>query len=406
MNKTFLIIKHEFSILVKRKGFIIMTLVFPLLALTAIGIHQIIQGLDDTGPTEKIAIGYVDKTNLFNINTPYNQYELIEYITEEQANKALIDRKVDEYVIIPSDYINTGVIERYTQKKELEPSPRISWVVKDFLLNNLIEGYDNKEIQLRIKYPLSFNTFILDEVGNITDAESGFSAFILPAIFGFLLIMAIGSASGYLLQGLGEEKENRIMEILLSSVSTRQLLVGKVIGLGVGGLLQIVLWLISAVFIIRLASNTIGGMFNQIQIPENFILIGIVYFILGYLFFAVLEAGIGAISPTTKESQQMTVALILPAILPFYIFIFFLRDNADHVIGTIFTLIPVTAPMMVFIRLGMSEIPVWELLLSVFFLIMGILGGLWLAAKLFRVYLLMYGKAPKVGEIFLMLKQS
>jgi ABC-2 type transport system permease protein len=196
------------------------------------------------------------------------------------------------------------------------------------------------------------------------------------------------------------------MEILLSSVSTRQLLIGKVIGLGAGGLVQIVLWLISAVLIIRLASNTIGGMFNQIQIPENFIIIGIVYFVLGYLFFAVLEAGIGAISPTTKESQQMTVALILPAILPFYVFIFLLRDNADHIIGTIFTLIPVTAPMMVFIRLGISEIPAWELLLSIFFLILGILGGLWLAAKLFRVYLLMYGKAPRLGDIFRMLRQS
>ena len=102
----------------------------------------------------------------------------------------------------------------------------------------------------------------------------------------------------------------------------------------------------------------------------------------------------------------MTVALVLPAILPFYIFIFFLRDNADHIIGTIFTLIPVTAPMTVFMRLGMSEIPVWELLLSILFLIIGVLGGLWLAAKLFRVYLLMYGKAPKLGDIFRMLKQS
>ena len=159
-------------------------------------------------------------------------------------------------------------------------------------------------------------------------------------------------------------------------------------------------------FILRLASNIIGGEFNLVQIPDNFIIIGIVYFILGYLFFAVIEAGIGAISPTTKESQQMTVALILPAILPFYVFIFFLRDNADHIIGTIFTLIPITAPMMVFIRLGISGIPLWELLLSILFLIAGIVVGLWLAAKLFRIFLLMYGKAPRFSEIFHMLRQS
>jgi ABC-2 type transport system permease protein len=383
-----------------------MTLVFPLIALTAIGIYQIVQGVSDSEPGDMVAIGYVDYTGMFNNIPTFDQYELVEYLTEDEANVALVDKIVSEYLVIPDGYIADGVIERYTQKRELEPAVGSSWVIRDFLLDNLISGQTSEEIENRIKYPLSFNNVVLDETGSITDDQGGFANFILPAIFGFLLIMSIGASSGYLLQGLGEEKENRIMEILLSSVSTRQLLIGKVLGLGAGGLLQIVLWLVSMVFIFRLASNTIGGFFSQVQIPDNFIIIGIVYFILGYLFFAVIEAGIGAISPTTKESQQMTVVLILPAILPFYIFIFLLRDNADHIIGTIFTLIPVTAPMMVFLRLGASQIPAWELLLSILFLILGIIGGLWLAAKLFRVYLLMYGKAPKLGEVFHMLRKS
>lgn len=196
------------------------------------------------------------------------------------------------------------------------------------------------------------------------------------------------------------------MEILLSSVSTRQLLIGKVLGLGAAGLVQIVIWLLSAVFLLRLASTTIGGEFGEIQIPANLLILGIVYFILGYLFFAVIQAGIGAIGATAKESQQMTVAIILPAILPFYVFIFFLKDNVGHVIGTVLTMIPITAPMMVFIRLGTSEIPVWELLLSISLLIVGIIGGLWLAAKAFRVFLLMYGKTPKLGEIIRLLRQA
>jgi ABC-2 type transport system permease protein len=406
MSKTILILKHEFLTLIKRKGFIFMTLIFPLIALVAIGVHQIIQGAGEQEPVDIVAIGYVDNTGIFNNYTQFDQYELIQYTTPERAINALLDNEIDEYIVIPSDYIATGVIERYTQKKELEPGSATWAVIRDFLMSNLLEGSASEEIQLRIKYPLSFFNVILDETGQITDAQSGFATFILPAIFGFLLIMAIGSSSGYLLQGLGEEKENRIIEILLSSVSTRQLLIGKVLGLGAAGLLQIVIWLISAVFLIRLASTTIGGEFSLVQIPDNLIILGIVYFILGYLFFAVIEAGIGAISSTTKESQQMTVALILPAILPFYVFIFFLRDNTDHFIGTIFTLIPVTSPMMVFIRLGISEIPVWELLLSVAFLIAGIIGGLWLAAKAFRVFLLMYGKTPKLGEILRVLKQS
>ena len=406
MSKTILILRHEFLTLIKRKGFIFMTLIFPMIALIAIGIYQIIQGAGEQGPTDIETIGYVDNAGIFNNYTQFDQYELIRYTTPEGATNALLDSEIDEYIVIPSDYIATGVIERYTQRKDLEPGAETWAVIKDFLMSNLLEGRASEEIQFRIKYPLSFHTVILDETGQVTDAQSGFATFILPALFGFLLIMAIGSSSGYLLQGLGEEKENRIIEILLSSVSARQLLIGKVLGLGAAGLLQIMIWLISAVFLMRLASTTIGGEFSLIQIPDNFIILGVVYFILGYLFFAVIEAGIGAISPTTKESQQMTVALILPAILPFYVFIFFLRDNTDHFIGTILTLIPITSPMMVFIRLGMSEIPVWELLLSIAFLIAGIMGGLWLAAKAFRVFLLMYGKTPKLGEILRLLKEA
>ena len=136
------------------------------------------------------------------------------------------------------------------------------------------------------------------------------------------------------------------------------------------------------------------------------LLLGIVYFILGYLLFAVIEAGMGAIGANAKESQQMVVALILPAMLPFYIFIFFLRDNPDHVVGTILTLIPVTAPMSVFVRLGLSEIPLWELLVSIGLMIAGIIGGIFLAAKAFRVFLLMYGKTPGPREIIRYLRED
>jgi ABC-2 type transport system permease protein len=389
----------------KRKGFVIMTLIFPVIALSAIGINQIITGIDTTDPTEIVTIGYVDEVGIFNSYTQWNQVELTPYATPENATEALLEEEIDEYIIIPSDYVATGVVARFTQEKEFEPAAETRAVIRDFLLANLLEG-TSEEIQLRAISPLFLGTVILDETGQVADDQGGIGAIIFTLAFGFLLVMAIGSSSGYLLQGLGEEKENRIMEILLSSVSTRQLLIGKVLGLGAAGLVQIVIWLLSAVFLLRLASNTIGGEFSEIQIPANLLILGIVYFILGYLFFAVIQAGIAAIGATARESQQMTVVIILPAILPFYLFIFFLRDNADHVIGTILTMIPITAPMMVFIRLGTSEIPAWELFLSISFLIAGIIGGLWLAAKAFRVFLLMYGKTPKLGEIIRLLRQA
>ncbi len=406
MNKTLLILKHEFLAVMKRKGFIIMTLLFPMIGLIAIGIFQITQAVDTPDLTEPITIGYVDEAGIFNLYTQWPQVELAPYATPEEATDALLEEEISEYLIIPSDYIATGAIYRFTLKRELEPAAETRAVVKDFLLSNLLEGYTSEEVLLRVKSPLFLNTTILDESGEVAADQGGFGAFFLPMIFGFLLIISIASSSGYLLQGLSEEKENRIIEILLSSVSTMQLLTGKVLGLGTAGLVQIVIWLLSGVFLLRLGSNVIGGEFSNIQIPANMLLLGIVYFILGYLLFAVLQATIGAIGATARESQQMTVVVILPAILPFYVFALFLKDNPDHVIFTIFTMIPITAPMTVFLRLGTGEIPLWELALSISLLIAGIIGGLLLAAKVFRVFLLMYGKTPKLGEIIRLLRQA
>jgi ABC-2 type transport system permease protein len=136
------------------------------------------------------------------------------------------------------------------------------------------------------------------------------------------------------------------------------------------------------------------------------LLLGIVYFVLGYLLFSVLQAGVGAIAANAKDGQQMSVAFIMPAILPFYVFLLFLRDNPDHVFATVLTMIPITAPMTVFLRLGLSEIPLWQILVSIALMMGSIVGGIWVASRAFRVFLLMYGKTPRLSEIVRQLRQS
>lgn len=408
MSKTLLIIKHEFRTMVTGKSFIIMTLLFPLIGFAAIGINQLVQ-ITSRAPdsADMVTVGYVDEVGGF---TDYaiarEGITLVPYPERSVATEALLAEDIDEYFVIPSDYIQAGMVVRFHTEKELEMSGETYAAIRAFLQDNLLKGQTSPEIIERVKYPLGVSSIRLDEAGQAATDQGGFAAFLVPMAFGFLLIMAIGSSSGTLLQGLGEEKQNRIMEILLSSVSTRQLLLGKVLGLGGAGLVQILFWLLSIILMVRLASNTIGGLFTSIQVPENIVILGIVYFILGYLFFAIMQAGIGAIVPNPKDSPQIAVAFILPAILPFYVAILFLRDNPDHIIGTIFTLIPVTAPMSVFIRLGLSEIATWELVLSIGILILSIIGALLLAAKTFRIFLLMYGKAPRLGEILRLLRQA
>ena len=401
MNKIFTIFKHEFVHTISRKGFIIGLLIFPLIGLAAMGIYQLAQSAgESTEDTDISKIGYIDYLGSFEDYTgDYGQIELEPYTEQTDATEDMLEGDIDEYFVIPPDYVQSGLIIRYHTEKELEISGDTSRAIRNFLQENLLEGQASQEIVERIKNPLSVQSIRLDETGNPATDQGGIGAFIVPMIFGFLLVITIASSSGYLLQGLGEEKENRVMEILLSSVSTRQLLVGKVLGLGTAGLMQMIFWLLSALLLVQLGSSTIGGFFDTIQVPDNAILLGIIYFILGYFFFAVIMAGIGAIAATAKEGTQLSVIIILPAILPFYVGIIFLRDHPDHVIGTIMTLFPVTAPMSVFVRIGLAEIAVWEIVVSIILLIAGIIGGLWLAAKAFRAFLLMYGKTPKIGEI-------
>ena len=408
MNKTLLIIKHEFKQVVTGKSFIILTLLFPLIGFTALGIFQLTQiAGEPSGLDETYVIGYVDETGRFEETDSANEnITLVSYPGQDEATRALLTEDINEFFVIPENYIQQGVVTRYHTEKELEMSGDTYAAIKVFLQDNLLKGQASPEIAERVKNPFGVQSIRLDETGEIATDQGGFTAFVVPIMFGFLLVIAIGSSSGNLLQGMAEEKQNRIMEILLSSVSTRQLLLGKVLGLGGAALVQIAIWVVSMSLLLQLSANTVGGFFTSIQIPENILVIGIIYFVLGYLFFSIMQAGIGAILPSPKEIPQITVMFVLPAILPFYVAILFLRDHPDHVIGTILTLFPISAPMSVFVRMGISEVPLWELITSIIILVLSIIGGLLLAAKTFRVFLLMYGKTPRPGEIVRLLKQS
>lgn len=396
MNKTLLLIKHEFLGTVRRKAFIILTIAFPLIALLGILAGQVLPGMIKTTTTiEKV--GYVDQVGLFTQNTSESNIHLIRYSTEDAAKTALEQKDISEYFVIPANYIKTGSIQRYTLTTEIAPGSAVQSAISDFMLNNLLQG-NSPDIIARAKNPVNISSTTLTAAGTPATNQGGFSAIILPYIFSILLLLAIFTSSGYLLQGLGEEKENRVMEILLSSISPRQLLAGKVLGLGAAGLVQIVVWLISANFLLRMASASWGNVLGSLQITPEFLILGIVYFILGYLLMAILMAGVGSISPTAREGQQMSVIFIMPVIIPIY-FITLIMENSDSIAVRILTFIPLTAPITVMVRSGISVIPIWELIVSIGILILSVWGLFILTTKLFRTYLLMYGKRPDMKEI-------
>ena len=400
MKKTWLIARHEFLTTIRRIGYILFTISFPVLAVLGMLIYLGVTYWVVSPPPEEQKIGYVDNTGMFNEYTSADGVVFILYETNDAAKEALLSKEVSEYFDIPEDYLETGLIKRYTTQRELELPEGTMARMEDFLVANLLSGEVSEELMERAQKPLLPMSVRLDpETGESIPPENWFVAFALPYGFGLLFMISLFVTSGFLLQGVSEEKENRLIEILLSSVSARQLMSGKVLGLGAAGLLQIAIWLLAAVVLAAVAP--ISGL----SIPIGIILPCIIYFILGYLLFGTVWTLLGSIGATARESNQWTMIVVMPAIVPIMLIGLFIT-NPDHVIFTVLTLFPFTAPITAVMKLSVGALPTWELLLSIAILIASILGAIWLAARVFRTFLLMYGKRPSFAEIWRYIREG
>jgi len=261
--------KHEFLQAIKKAGFIVLTFIVPVLVLLAIGSYKLVTTLIEPSAKEVTIVGYVDEVGIFSDQTDYGLIKLVPYASREDATRALVRKDVSEYIVIPVDYISSGTVHRYTLVKELITPPIIVHVIESFLSWNLLKDDVSPEVITSIVTPLNLEVTRLDENGEIAQEQGSVGNIIVPAIFALLLSLALMLGASSLISGLGEEKESRLSEVLFSSVSVRQLLIAKVLGLGTAGLLQVVVWLISAPFLLRLASSTFGGFPRDIQFSRR-----------------------------------------------------------------------------------------------------------------------------------------
>jgi ABC-2 type transport system permease protein len=398
MNKTVLVLKHEFLITIRRTAFIVMTFIVPLIALLAIGVSEIISGAVKPAAAEQVSIGYIDEVGGFDQFTQQGNINLIKYQSMDEIKQALAQNDIKEYFVISPDYYTTGVINRYTLEKQLSPPEATISAIKRFLTSNMLQGNVPENVITIVESPLALATTRITATGEVATEQGGFGNLLIPGIFSLLLVLSITFSSSYLLQGLGDEKESRLIEVLLSSVSTRQLLIGKVLGLGTAGLLQVVVWVISAPLLLKLASSSIGGFFSNLQVTPGFLVLCVVYFVLGYLLFAVISTAIGAVTSSAREGQQLATIFTLSAVAPLWVssLIMLFPNNPAFIVLTIF---PTTAPVTLMMRLGATEVPAWQIAASIFVLIIAIVGGMLLTVRIVRTFLLMYGKRPKLGDV-------
>jgi ABC-2 type transport system permease protein len=397
MNKTFIILKHEFRQTFKNRSFLILTLALPLLAILGVGIYQGVHHWYHPAAPQEEKIGYVDQTGMFNQYTSQPGVVFIPYPGEEQAKDALLAKDIKEYFVISTDYLSTGLVTRYTTSREVAPSTKTTSQITNFLLSNLLAGEVSPQVLDRVKTPLLLASVRLSETGEIAPSQDIVSAYVVPIVFATLFIISIIFSSSFLFQSVTEEKENRVIEILLSSVSSGQLMVGKVLGLGTAGLIQVAVWFITFVIFSRVAPGIMPAL-GALSVPASLIGWGLLYFILGYLLLAALFAGVGSIGATAREGQGWSIIFTLPAISPIW-FNYFLINNPEGAVSRALTFFPLTSPVATMMRLASHAIYAWEIALSLIILVGSIALTMWVAAKVFRAFLLMYGKRPALGEI-------
>jgi ABC-2 type transport system permease protein len=254
----------------------------------------------------------------------------------------------------------------------------------------------------RIQQPVNLNIHINDSGRNITEANFPALLFI-PLIFAMLFMMSSSTTSGFLMGGIVEEKTNRIMEILMTSVTPMQMLLGKIIGLGALGLTQLVVWGIAGGLLIHYGQAV--PLLNGLSFPTDLMIVFVIYFILSYFLLASLMAGLGAIAGSEQESRQYSGIISLMFAIPFF-FIGAFIDDPNGSLPVALTLIPFTAPMTALLRLGLAAVPAWQIIASLVILLFTSALVVWASARVFRWGLLLYGKRPTPRELWRVIRSS
>ncbi|MCZ7391784.1 MAG: ABC transporter permease [Candidatus Methanoperedens sp.] len=395
MKKYMLIAKHEFMTQIKRKEFILMTLGIPLFILIISTIPVLFFGIEGL-KGEEVKVGYINKISTFQSSN------FTEYQDESSAKLALENGAITHFFIIPADYLNTGKIYIYSTKKTSPASTtKVEEKIRDFLIDNLLKGQPENIIQ-RVKQPINSEIFTIDKN---EESKEGFGTFIIPLGFALLFIIAIFSSSGFLLQGIVEEKENRVIEILLSSVSHRDLFIGKILGLGALGLSQLLIWLLCGIALLSASLPFIAGFLGGIKLSLMVVVLAPIYFILGYLVFASIMAGVGAISTSSQEGQQLAGIFSITGMIPIF-FLMFIVDTPNNLFSRFLSFFPLTSSVTMILRLSISEVPVSDIVISLIILIAAVIGIIELSSRIFRATLLMYGKKPTLKEVIKYVREN
>ncbi|QGY45346.1 ABC transporter permease subunit [Maribellus comscasis] len=438
MNKTLLILKQEYLKRVKKKSFIVLTLLVPFLFA---GMFALIIFLSINNDKEERTIAVYDESQLFLGELEQQGYTTFHFIPEEEYNELKSNLKESDFyalLYIPANIYSANVAQLLSVKQvPIELSEQIERKLSRFIENDkrqkVVEETRIPDLEDRLagtKTSIKLNTLKISESGE-TKKSSSTIAFIASYAMGFIIYFFVFMYGSMVMRSVMEEKKNRIIEVIISSVKPMQLMAGKIIGTALVGLTQVGIWIVLG----AVALGVVQGLFTpesaqqmgqsimesqsamspaasqmagQSQVTEVLEMIGnlnlplilfsfVFYFLVGYLMYSSLLGAVGAAVDSDEDAQQLVFPVTIPLILSIML-LFPIAKNPEGPVAFWGSIIPFTSPVSMLARVPYG-IPTWELLLSMFLLVLATVGAIWVAARIYRTGILMYGKKVNLKEL-------
>lgn len=387
MIKFWHVVVHEYTRHVFRWRFIFTLLSLPAFMAVALFVVILIVRLgQDQGP-----IGYVDHSGLL-ASTSGSSPQILRFDTETEAEAALTAKQIQAYYVLEEDYIQSSQV-RFVALKP--PGIGAHSQFENMVRAKLLAGQPPEIVQ-RLNQG---NQLIVRTVdGSRQFSEQDKIKLFTPLLAFFVFILAILSTSGYLMQAMTEEKENRTMEVIITSLSPSKMMAGKITAIVAIGITQLLVW-----FGLILLGISIWGESNNsmrdINIPIGMAALMVVTLLLAFVMISAIIAAVGAIVTEATEGQQITGPFSIPFIIP-YLFAFQILNDPNSSLAVIMTFVPFTAPVTLIMRTSLAVIPTWQILLSLLIQITCVLFLVWLAGRAFRVGMLQYRRHLTWREIF------
>ena len=396
MNKLWQIIKYEYTRHVFKKRFILSVLGMPLFLLFVTGVAMLAGFL----MIDKSPIGYVDQSGALNAGLAKQDkgsifepvLEMMKFSSPETAAEALNQEEIQAYLILPENFLTTREAQVYFAG---ELSSEASNHIDAFLRENLVAN-ESLPSKTRLSEGTTYLLKSADDSREIRENE--WLKFVMPFIIGIVFIIAVMTSGGYLLQALVEEKENRTMEVMITSVSPLQLMAGKIIGNLSVGLTQLLIWGIMIWLGLIIAGRFIPEI-ADLDLSLSTVLVNLLTLLPAFVLVSAMMAALGATVSDMREAQQVSGFFTLPIFFPYY-FVTSIMLNPDGLIARLLSFFPLSAPVALSMRMAFGSVPPWEIT-SIILIMFGFSAFMiWLAARAFRIGMLSYGKKISLRRVF------